>query len=221
MRRYHLCTARYRTTSVVIVTRQTRAPIGRPRGFDADEALERALLVFWERGYEGAGLAELTEAMGITRTSMYAAFGNKEQLFRKALDLYTEGPASYGLRALAEPTAEAVVRAFLHGTVEATTRPGCPAGCLGVQGSLAAGDAGEPARVALAEWRRAAGKHLEKRLRRAVAEGDLAPGTDAGRLARYVMTVSFGIAVQAAGGVGRDDLQEVVDLALAAWPPPV
>lgn len=69
-----------------------RAPIGRPRGFDADDALERALLVFWKQGYEGASLADLTTAMGITRTSMYAAFGNKEELFRKALERYTAGP---------------------------------------------------------------------------------------------------------------------------------
>lgn len=202
------------------MTRQAKAPIGRPRGFDIDEALDRAMRVFWARGYEGAGLVELTEAMGITRTSMYAAFGNKEQLFRKALELYTEGPASYGLRAMAEPTAEAVVTAFLNGTVAATTRPGCPAGCLGVQGSLATGSAGEPARKALVEWREAARQRLEERFRRAVDEGDLPHGVDAGRLARYVMTVSFGIAVQAAGGVGRDALQEVVDMALTTWPPP-
>jgi AcrR family transcriptional regulator len=150
---------------------------------------------------------------------MYAAFGNKEQLFRKVLDRYTEGPASYGLRALEEPTAEAVATAFLNGTVEATTRPGCPAGCLGVQGSLVAGNAGEPARAALVEWRDAARQRLEERFRRAVDDGDLPPGVDAGRLARYVMTVSFGIAVQAAGGVGHADLQEVADMALATWPP--
>lgn len=115
-------------------TRQ-KASIGRPRGFDADEALEQAMRVFWEQGYEGAGLTDLTNAMGITRTSMYAAFGNKEALFRKALERYTEGPASYGARALEEPTARQVATAFLNGSVRATTRPDCPAGCLGVQGS--------------------------------------------------------------------------------------
>src|SRR3954468_5961981 len=103
-----------------------KTPIGRPRGFDADAALERAMVVFWEQGYEGASLTDLTSAMGITKTSMYAAFGNKEQLFRKALELYTEGPASYGIQALEEPTAHAVATAFLNGTVQATTRPDCP-----------------------------------------------------------------------------------------------
>jgi len=201
------------------VTEQRKAPIGRPRGFDVEQALERAMVVFWERGYEGASLTDLTGAMGITRTSMYAAFGNKEQLFRKAVELYTGGPASYGLRALEEPTAKAVATAFLNGTVQATTRPDCPSGCLGVQGSLASGDLGQPARDVLTAWRNDARLHLEERFRRAIDEGDLPRDADAGRLARYVMAVSFGMAVQAASGTSRDDLQAVADTALRNWPP--
>lgn len=204
---------------LVGVTGQERAPIGRPRGFDTDEALERALLVFWEQGYEGASLADLTSAMGITKTSMYAAFGNKEQLFRRALQRYTEGPASYAMKALEQPTARAVATALLNGAVQTTTHPGRPCGCLGVQGSLAAGDLGRPARDALIEWRNDARLRLEERLRRAVDECELPRDTDAARLARYLMTVSFGIAVQAASGVSRDDLQEVADMALRTWPP--
>ncbi|WP_345154984.1 TetR/AcrR family transcriptional regulator [Nonomuraea rubra] len=111
-----------------------RTPPGRPRGFDADEALEQAMLLFWEHGYEGVSLTDLTRAMGIAKTSMYAAFGDKEDLFRKALQRYSEGPAAYVARALEEPTARQVATAFLNGSVRATTRPGCPAGCLGVQG---------------------------------------------------------------------------------------
>ncbi|MBU3866739.1 TetR/AcrR family transcriptional regulator [Streptomyces sp. 4503] len=196
-----------------------KAPIGRPRGFDADEALERAMRVFWEQGYEGASLTDLTSAMGITRTSMYAAFGNKEELFRRALERYTEGPASYAARALREPTARQVATAFLGGSVRATTRPDCPTGCLGVQGSLAAGDPGRPARDALIAWRDEAISHLRDRFQRAVDEGDLPPDTDPGLLARYLMTVANGIAVQAVGGATRDDLQQVADMALRTWPP--
>ncbi|MEV6874508.1 TetR/AcrR family transcriptional regulator [Amycolatopsis sp. NPDC051128] len=201
------------------MTGHEKALIGRPRGFDAEQALRRALMVFWEKGYDGASLADLTGAMGITKTSMYAAFGNKEQLFRKALELYTEGPASYGMQALQEPTAQAVATAFLNGTVQATTRPECPAGCLGVQGSLATGDLGRPARDALIEWRNNARLRLEERFQQAVDEGDLPRDTNTGRLARYIMTVSFGIAVQAASGITRGDLQEVADTALRSWPP--
>ncbi|MGX1913278.1 TetR/AcrR family transcriptional regulator [Streptomyces phaeochromogenes] len=198
-------------------TRQ-KAPIGRPRGFDADEALEHAVRVFWEQGYEGASLTDLTNAMGITRTSMYAAFGNKEDLFRKALERYTEGPASYGARALQEPTARQVAIAFLNGSVRATTRPGCPTGCLGVQGSLAAGDTGSNARDALITWRNEHTSLLRDRFRQAVDEGDLPPDADPEVLARYLMTVANGIAVQAVGGITRDRLQLVADMALQSWP---
>ncbi|WP_326757459.1 TetR/AcrR family transcriptional regulator [Streptomyces phaeochromogenes] len=199
-------------------TRQ-KAPIGRPRGFDTDEALEHAMRVFWEQGYEGASLTDLTSAMGITRTSMYAAFGNKEDLFRKALERYTEGPASYGARALREPTARQVATAFLNGSVRATTRPGCPTGCLGVQGSLAAGDPGSNARDDLIAWRNEHTSLLSGRFKQAVDEGDLPPDTDPDLLARYLMTVANGIAVQAASGATRTDLQQVADMALRSWPP--
>ena len=195
------------------------APIGRPRGFDAGQALEKAMLVFWAQGYEGASLDELTGAMGITRTSMYRAFGNKEELFRKVLDRYTEGPASYFARALGRPTAREVAGTFLAGSVRASTLPGCPAGCLSVQGSLAAGESGRPARDILTAWREGGTDHLRKRFQRAVDEGDLPAGADPGLLARYLMTVANGIAVQAAGGATRDELQLVADLALHAWPP--
>ncbi|HUQ54984.1 TetR/AcrR family transcriptional regulator [Lentzea sp.] len=192
--------------------------IGRPRGFDADEALQAAMLVFWRQGYEGASLADLTDAMGITKTSMYAAFGNKEQLFRKALARYDEGPASYALRAVEKPTAREVATAFLNGAVRTTTQPDGPPGCFGVQASLAAGESGEPAREILSEWRNNGRRLLETRFRRAVDEGDLPPETDAGGLALYVMTVAFGIAVQAASGVSRADLQGIADTALRNWP---
>ncbi len=201
------------------VKSRERAPIGRPRGFDADQALGRAMRVFWEQGYEGASLTDLTAAMGISRTSMYAAFGDKEALFHRVLDLYTQGPASYAARAVQEPTARQVAAAFLDGSVRATTEPGSPIGCLGVQGSLATGAHGRQARDALIAWRGRGVSGLRERFQRAVDEGDLPPATDPGRLARYVMTVANGIAVQAASGTSREDLQEVADTVLRSWPP--
>ncbi|NEE42183.1 TetR/AcrR family transcriptional regulator, partial [Streptomyces sp. SID7982] len=119
-----------------------KGPSGRPRGFDADQALERAMLVFWEHGYEGASLAALTDAMGISATSMYAAFGNKQELFRKAMERYATGPSDYLVRALEQPTARGVATEILAGTIRTTTRPSGPQGCLGVQGALAASDSG-------------------------------------------------------------------------------
>jgi AcrR family transcriptional regulator len=195
-----------------------RATIGRPREFDVDEALERAMRVFWEQGYEGASLTDLTAAMGITRTSMYAAFGNKEDLFRKALERYSAGPAAYATRALDEPTARAVAAAFLHGSVDTTTDLERPSGCLSVQGALAAAPADRAVQDLLADFRNDACSRLEGRFRRARDEGDLPPTSDPGLLARFLMTVSSGIAVQAAGGAGRDELHQVADLALQNWP---
>ena len=197
---------------------QQKAPVGRPRAFDVDEALDRAVRVFWAQGYEGASLEDLTAAMGITRTSMYRAFGNKEELFGKALERYTAGTASYVARALAEPTARGVADAFLTGSVDSSTQPDCPAGCLGVQGSLAAGESGRPARDALAAWREAGTAHLRNRFQQALDDGDLPAGADPSLLARYLMTVANGIAVQASGGATRGELQQVADLALRTWP---
>ncbi|MDG4796672.1 TetR/AcrR family transcriptional regulator [Micromonospora sp. WMMD1082] len=194
--------------------------VGRPREFDTDEALERALEVFWEKGYEGASLSELTGAMGITKTSMYAAFGNKEQLFRKVVERYTAGPASYGMRALEEPTARRVSEALLHGAVRATTRAEVPSGCLGVQSALTTGESGLPAREALIDWRNDARVRLEERFERAQTEGDLPKNQDPHGLAMFVMTVAYGIAVQAASGRSSEELHGVADAALGAigWP---
>ncbi|WP_433501299.1 TetR/AcrR family transcriptional regulator [Sphaerimonospora sp. CA-214678] len=198
-------------------TRQS-GPVGRPRGFDAGEALERAMLIFWEHGYEGASLARLTEAMGISATSMYAAFGNKEELFRKALERYTQGPGAYLNRALEEPTALGVATAILTGAIRTTSRPARPHGCLGVQGALATGDPGRGVRDLLTAWRNDGCSRLRERFQRAVDDGDLPPETDPGLLARYITTLAFGIAVQTASGVGHDELQEMADAALRNWP---
>jgi AcrR family transcriptional regulator len=191
---------------------------GRPREFDPDQALDRALQVFWRKGYEGASISELTEAMGINRPSLYAAFGNKEELFRKALDRYAEGPAAYTYEALEEATARAVAERLLREAADALTGPDNPHGCLGVQGALACGDAATSIKQELcarqARWQAA----LQRRFERARREGDLAASADCAELAQYIATVVQGMAVQAAGGATRHQLRKIAHLALHAWP---
>jgi AcrR family transcriptional regulator len=192
---------------------------GRPREFDADAALDKALLVFWQCGYEGTSLTDLTEAMGINRPSLYAAFGNKEELFRRALDRYTErGPGRAVREALAEPTARGVVERLLKNVALALTDPCNPRGCLAVQGALTCGEASESIKQELCRRRSEAEQALRERLERAKAEGDIASDADPAQLARFVSTITQGMSVQAAGGASRDDLVRVADMALKAWP---
>lgn len=192
--------------------------MGRPREFDVDEALDRALGVFWRLGYEGASLPDLTEAMGINRPSLYAAFGNKESLFRKALDRYAEGPAVYIRQALEAPTAREAAHRLIHGSVELLSDPSRPRGCLMVQGALACGTGAESIRCELAARRAAGEAAVRERFERALAEGDLPCGSCPADLARYVMTVAQGLSVQASGGATRDDLSRVATIAMQAWP---
>jgi AcrR family transcriptional regulator len=198
---------------------RTRSQLGRPRAFDADRALDRALAIFWRNGYEGASLPALTKAMGINRPSLYAAFGNKEALFRKAVERYERGPAGYTYKAIRKPTARAVVEALLAGIVALLTTPKNPGGCLMVQGALASGKNANHVRQDLASRRAAGVSAIRRRFQRAIDEGDLPATADAQGLARFVATVMHGLAVQAASGASRKELLRVKDMFLRMWPP--
>ena len=193
--------------------------MGRPREFDVDKALDLALQVFWRKGYEGASMADLTETMGITKPSLYSAFGNKEELFRKALDRYVDGPGGYFQVALAKPTARAVVEHLLYESAAAVTDPNHPPGCLAVQGALSCGDAAESIKQELMSRRAKGEQDLRQRFERAIAEGDLPEGSGAADLAAYVSAILQGMAVQAAGGTTREQLRRIAEMALRTWPP--
>ena len=180
---------------------------GRPRAFDPDTALERAMHVFWAKGYEGAALSDLTRAMRINRPSLYAAFGNKEQLFHKVLDRYASGPLAYFDKALDAPKARDVIEQVLFGAARMTGDPRFPAGCLMVQGALACGDTS--IRNEVVARRAASEAMLRRRLQRAKREGDLPRNADPAELACYVMTVVRGMAVQSASGASPDQLRRV------------
>lgn len=191
---------------------------GRPREFCVDAALAAALRVFWSKGYEGASLNDLTEAMGITRPSMYAAFGNKEALFRKALDLYEAEKLCYIGRSLEQPTARQVARTMLMGSVENQTSKSEPHGCLGVISSVACGAEAESIRQEVLERGKVARRALVERLVRAKAEGDLPADADVEGLTSCLYALIQGMAVQAGAGATREELVRMIDASMAMWP---
>ena len=156
--------------------------------------------------------------MGINRPSLYAAFGNKEQLFRKALDRYLAGPSAFVREALAEPTARGVVECIFRGMLRLMSDTNTPRGCILVHGALTCGEESECIRRELAQRREAGVCAIRERFERAHREGDLPHGTDCGVLARYVATVMHGLAVQAVSGASKGELQKVAEWVMRGWP---
>ncbi len=191
---------------------------GRPREFDVDTALATALRVFWSKGYEGSSLTDLTEAMGITRPSLYAAFGNKEQLFRQALDLYEREKLAYIGQALEQPTARGVAKWLLEGALATVTGESEPRGCLGVISSTACGSEAQCIRDEVLKRGRVIQEAFVARMQRAIDEGDFTGPADAAAVTKYLMAVLQGISVQAGAGSTRAELEDVVETALAMWP---
>jgi AcrR family transcriptional regulator len=190
--------------------------MGRPREFDAETALDQAMEVFWRHGYEGATIAQLTEAMGINPPSLYACFGNKEGLLKAALDRYTKLRGVWMDEVVAAPTARDVAERMLMGIAEKQTDPANPPGCLLVQGGIACGSGSENVPFELAARRAENEDQLRERFVRAKAEGDLKPSSDPAALARYVSAVSVGMGVMASSGSDREALRQVASVAVQA-----
>ncbi len=191
---------------------------GRPREFCVEAALSAALRVFWSKGYEGASLTELTSAMGITRPSLYAAFGNKESLFRKALDLYEHDKLAYVSAALDAPTARGVAERLLEGALDMQTSGSDPKGCLGVISSVACGAEAESIKAEVLLRRASSDAALLARMKRAKAEGDLPEHITPEGLVRYLNAVIQGLCIQAGSGAQAAELRGLVDTTLELWP---
>jgi AcrR family transcriptional regulator len=193
---------------------------GRPRGFDVDQALDRAIDVFWREGYDGASVAELTSAMSITATSSYAAFGSKRQLFERAFTRYLTVDMAYADRALGQERLADVFRDYLLDAVDAMTREDRPHGCMSVQigGSRARlSAASNEAREFVARARDSSAERLLARIEHGVeVEGFDLGGSTTAAVAEYLVSVSNGIAVRAADGAPRDELRGAVEVALRA-----
>jgi AcrR family transcriptional regulator len=193
-------------------------PKGRPREFCVDKALTAALRVFWSKGYEGASLTDLTEAMGITRPSLYAAFGNKEALFKKAFDLYEREKLAYIQEALAAPTVRGVAERLMRGNLAMLTEECTARGCLSVISSMACGAEAESVRSEVVARRAVWNKAVVERFERARAEGDLPAHIDPQGLSRLLSAMLQGISIQHGDGATKEQLEQLIDTSLALWP---
>lgn len=194
--------------------------VGRPRAFDPDAALEKAMQVFWRQGYEGTSLSDLTEAMGINRPSLYATFGNKEELFVKVLNRYASGPMACVIEALNEPTARAVVEKLLKKSAELMADPDTPRGCMVVQGVLCGGPEVSHVVKEARDRRLAMQKHIEERFEKSRRDGDLPASVSAQDLARHVVMLVNGMSIQAANGASPEELRQAAAYAFDMLPLP-
>jgi AcrR family transcriptional regulator len=191
---------------------------GRPREFDREQGLAKAMHLFWSRGYDATSMADLRAGLGITRASLYAAFGSKEQLFREAVDLYRRTAGFSTTRALAiETSARDAIHAMLQAAVDAFSAPGAPGGCLLILGATNCAVENKAVQDHLLSIRRQISQSILERLKQGQHEGDVPKAAPVVALAAYYSTVLHGLALHSRDGASRKTLTQVVELAMADW----
>lgn len=194
------------------------APRGRPRQFDGDAALVAAMRVFWRHGYAGASIGTLIEAMGISRATLYASFGDKEGLFRKVMDLYEREKTAYMMDALEQPTGRGVARHLLLGTIALQANTADPKGSMGIVHSLSHAPGDESIREFVTQrglyWR----DKLIARFERAARDGDFPPTYNPRSLALALKAATDGLLVASASGAVDGELHDVANTFLEMWP---
>jgi AcrR family transcriptional regulator len=188
--------------------------MGRPIGFDKDAALEAAMLLFWERGYEGTSMADLTQAMGLNPSSIYAAFGDKHALFSLAVERYMKTRAQYATKALEAPTLKRVIRALFDNTIAFLTTPGHPPTCMTLAGAVGCSLDATPARDLMTAIRKQNQAALKERLLKARKSGELPKEINVEDYARYLSTIVAGLSIQAANGSAKAELNRTAQMAL-------
>lgn len=191
--------------------------MGRPREFEIDDAIEKAMGLFWRNGYEATSLSDLTTEIGISPPSFYFAFGSKEGLFRKVVERYFAEQSKLVEAAFRKPTPRAVARYFLNGYADMLTDPHHAPGCLAMNSALPCAS-GDPLREWLAELREQTRKRFRDRFAAVRGGEGLPAGVDADSLARLVLIIAWGMAVEAQSGASRKDLRRTIALALPVWP---
>jgi AcrR family transcriptional regulator len=190
---------------------------GRPLSFDRDEALEKAMLAFWNSGYETTSIGELTAAMGVTAPSLYAAFGNKQQLFFEAMRRYA-GDLRLLEQAMKEaPSAQAAVAEMLRGAAVLYTGETTPSGCLLASAAATGSPEAAEVRAAIAAVRREIRDMIVRRIETDVANGTMSRSTPPGVLADLAIAVTQGLSVLARDGAERERLFAVAEAAMHAW----
>jgi AcrR family transcriptional regulator len=187
---------------------------GRPISFDKEAALEAAMLLFWERGFEGTSMANLTQAMGLNPSSIYAAFGDKHALFSLAVRRYLETRARYAEEALAEPTLDKVIRALFDNTVAFLTAPGHPSTCMTLAGSMGCSVDATPAKNLMTEIRKLNEVAIRERLLQARKSGELSKDINVDDYTRFLSLMLAGLSVQAANGSTKAELKRTAKMAV-------
>jgi AcrR family transcriptional regulator len=187
---------------------------GRPISFDKDAALETAMLLFWEQGFEGTSMADLTQAMGLNPSSIYAAFGDKHALFSLAVKRYMDTRAQYATKALEEATLEKVIRALFDNTVAFLTTPGHPLSCMTLAGAMSCSVDAVPAKDLMTEIRKRNEVAIRERLLQARRSGELSKDINVDDYTRYLSSILAGLFIQAANGSMKAELKRTAQMAL-------
>ena len=213
-----------RTALIVAMLQERKSQIrnrpgpGRPRSFDRESALRAAMLLFWKQGFDGTSYTDLTRATGMSKPTIYAAFGDKVELFRKAMVLYAEQATREYQEALERPTAREAVEACLRLARGLNANTDEPKVCFLVQGAFTGSADTQELRDELSALQRQATHLLQKRLEQGKRKGELPLTANTKVMAEYFTSVVTGLSVQASNGAAACDLSQVVEMAMVSWP---